>query len=250
MAQNYEDQGSIRRYLLHQLTGEEQQQIEQRLLTEDDVFEELEIAEDELIDDYLRRRLSEVDRKRFEEKFLATPGRQQKMRFSRSLSRYVRTTDSLEKNQIPSSLAFWNTNNLNRVAAAAVAVAIVVAGIFWFSPQPTPPALATFTLTISNSTRGEGPQVTKVTLPPNVEVLRLRLDLPETTSQPTNYRVELLTEKGTTQTLPIAGQDARSVVVDIPAAQLSHTQYALNVSAIKADGTEQRLSGSYYFRVE
>lgn len=250
MAWNHDDQNTIRRYLLRELDQDQQQRIEQRLLTEDDLFEELEIAEDELIDEYLNEKLSEDERERFEQNFLATPERQQKMRFSRSLNRYLRTIESQEKATSPFGWHFWSTQNWALPAAAAIAVIVIAAGLFWLSRQRTPPTIATLTLTISTSTRGEGPQATKVTLPLNAHVLRLRLKLPETSNPARRYRVELLREDGETETLPTIGQDEQSVVVEIPAAQISRGQYALNVYVIKPDGTEERIRGSYLLTVD
>ncbi|HEV7799236.1 MAG TPA: hypothetical protein VGO73_13840, partial [Pyrinomonadaceae bacterium] len=61
MARNHHDKNAVRQYLLRQLSDGDQRTIEQRLLTEDDLFEELEIAEDELIDEYLAEELSEEE---------------------------------------------------------------------------------------------------------------------------------------------------------------------------------------------
>jgi anti-sigma-K factor RskA len=251
MARNHNDRNTIRRYLLKDLSDDQQQAIEKRLLTEDDLLEELGIAEDELIDEYLAEKLSEEERERFEQNFLATPERRQKVQFSRSFSRYVRTIES-QKAALPFWSHFSSTQNWALPATAAVAVIVIVAGIVWFSRQrtPSPPTFVTLTLTISTSNRAEGAPATKVTLPLNADALRLRLKLPETASPATRYRVELLREDGETQTLPIVGYDEQSVVVEIPAAQLSRRQYALNVYVIKPDGTEERIRGSYLLTVD
>lgn len=250
MARNYDDQSLIRRYLLNQLTGEAQRQIEQRLLTGDGFFEELEIAEDELIDGYLSEKLSEDERERFEQYFLATPERQQKVRFSRSFSRYINAPQGPKETQ-PATSAFWSINHRALAAAATVAVIVIVAGILFFSRQRTPPTFATYTLIPSNTTRGEDQQKkTRVKLPLNVEVLRLRLELPVTADPATTYRVVLLDEHRQQQTLSPVGQDSRSVTAEIAAAQLSLGQYALKVYVVRSDRTEQPLTDSYFLTVE
>src|SRR6186997_1232188 len=99
MAQNQVDRTEIRQYLLGTLTPELQQKFEERLLTEAELLEELEIEEDELIDEYLALRLSDDELIRFEEYFHTTPERQQKVRFSRSLNRYSRTLERREREQ-------------------------------------------------------------------------------------------------------------------------------------------------------
>jgi hypothetical protein len=89
MAGNNDERGAVRLYLLGQLTDEQQQQFEQRLILEDQLLEELEIEEDELNDQYLAGQLTDDERRRFEQSFLATPERNQKLSFARALSRYT-----------------------------------------------------------------------------------------------------------------------------------------------------------------
>ena len=82
-------QSAVRRYLLKQLSGEEQSALEARLLTEENLFTEVEIVEDELIDEYLGHELSREEHKRFEEHFLTTPEREGKLRSARAMKRYL-----------------------------------------------------------------------------------------------------------------------------------------------------------------
>ncbi|HEV2915077.1 MAG TPA: CHAT domain-containing protein [Pyrinomonadaceae bacterium] len=90
MKQQFDDQRFIKDYLLGEVSEEDRQrEFEQRLLTEDSFFEELLMAEDELIDDYLSGALSEEEQGRFENHFLSTTERQRKLRFARALRRHV-----------------------------------------------------------------------------------------------------------------------------------------------------------------
>ncbi|MBD0327525.1 MAG: hypothetical protein ICV68_13900, partial [Pyrinomonadaceae bacterium] len=52
-----------------------------RLLTEDEFFDELLLGEEELTVDYVNDELTAADRLKFEQHFLSTPERQQKLRF-------------------------------------------------------------------------------------------------------------------------------------------------------------------------
>lgn len=83
------DKNSLRQYLLGTLDEKEQLALEQRLLLDDEEFEQLLIAEDELTDAYARAALSPPDQERFEQHFLATPERQQKLRFAQAWRRYL-----------------------------------------------------------------------------------------------------------------------------------------------------------------
>jgi methionine-rich copper-binding protein CopC len=252
-----DDQNTIRRYLLGQLTDDWQQQVEERLLTEDDLFEESEIVEDELIDEYLAKKLSDAERDRFEQYFLATPERHQSLRFARVLNRYVMTHPGPKPIRPDLFLwRFWPSQRLVFRLATAVAVVAIIAGALWLSPRPLrplttqPQTLAALTLTISAANRAAGDQAPKVSLPLNADALRIALRLPDSSAPAVRYRVELVNDNGETKSLAIAEQDAQSVSVVIPAAQLARGSYALKLFAIKADGTEERISGSYFFSVE
>ena len=70
MARQHQEQNSVKRYLLKQLSVAEQQEIELRLLSDDSFSAELDIAEDELIDEYLAEELSRDERVKFEQNFL------------------------------------------------------------------------------------------------------------------------------------------------------------------------------------
>ncbi|HZS05678.1 MAG TPA: hypothetical protein VFD58_12640 [Blastocatellia bacterium] len=87
-----EDQ--IRRYLLGGLGEKEMAQLEKNMLADDDFFEQILIAENELIDDYVRGGLSSHDRESFGSHFLSSSERRQKLKFAESLYRHLdRATD-------------------------------------------------------------------------------------------------------------------------------------------------------------
>jgi anti-sigma factor RsiW len=95
--QDIEDQRSLKQYLLGQLSQEEQRQLEVRLLNDQQFLVELLMAEDELIDEYLDGSLSEQDREKFEQHFLATTERREKLTFAKALRRYVTEARDREK---------------------------------------------------------------------------------------------------------------------------------------------------------
>lgn len=100
MSSNSDVQITIRHYLLGQLDGDAREVFEKRLLTDDDLFDELLAIEDELIDEYLVGAMGEDERASFEKKFLMTPERHQKMRFARALRKYSTTHPLEEPSQI------------------------------------------------------------------------------------------------------------------------------------------------------
>ncbi len=92
MTPNPEVQDRLRRYLLGQLDDLTREEIETDLLAKDQVFEELLIAEDEVIDDYLSGDLSPSDRAAFQEHFLSTAERHDQLRFSRAFHKLLSRT--------------------------------------------------------------------------------------------------------------------------------------------------------------
>lgn len=79
----------LRRYLLGISDVEAQQSIEERLLGQSDELERIEALEDELIDEYVFGRLTPAEGANFEQHFLCTQERRQKLTLSRSLRRYA-----------------------------------------------------------------------------------------------------------------------------------------------------------------
>ena len=85
------DKKLLRRYLLGEAAAEEQSTIEQRLLTDQDCFNELLKVEEELIDEYVGGELEDPEKKDFELHFVANPERRDSVEFARTLNRYLST---------------------------------------------------------------------------------------------------------------------------------------------------------------
>ncbi|HEX3560755.1 MAG TPA: hypothetical protein VHU19_16240 [Pyrinomonadaceae bacterium] len=250
-----QDNKELRQYLLGDLTQPAQQRVEQRLLTEDDFFEEMLLGEEELIDDYVGGNLSVEDRLKFERHFLSTPERHRQLRFARAFRRYA--ASSLAPPPQPTWAerfrAFWNSWTWALRPAVAVAMIAVISAALWLVIPPTSPpqTFQTIILTAGLSSRAEGAQASKVKLPLNADALRITLMLPDSAPPAASYRVELMNGSVGTSPLEVAGRDAQSVSVVIPAAQLARGQYALRLFATDPDGTEHRVSADVYlFNVE
>lgn len=159
MRQNVIDEEDIKRYLLGELDEEKQQLLEKHLLTDEKFFEQLLIVEDELVDEYLRGKLSAHERQQFVAHFLSTPERHQKLRFARALGKYI-TTATAEKPRAqadhvqppitrrPSLLAFWRARKPIMGFSLAVALLLILFGSSWWiikvsSPQHQPDKVRT-----------------------------------------------------------------------------------------------------------
>ena len=255
MALNNSDQQRIRRYLLGQLNDEEQQKIEHRLMTENDLFEELELSKDEIVEEYCAGELTTKERDWLEQHFLASPEGKQRKKFAVALRRIRPASPkrlSLFERFQTRLQDLWRGQPWQVVAIASAAVVLVVGGIVLRmtigGPQSTSATFLPLTLPNSSAVRSEETQTpTKVSLPLKVDELRITLVLPESSPLASGYRVEAVDG---INTLSIAGSDSNSVSVIIPAAQLRRGQYALRLYAIKSDGPEERVRGLYFFNVE
>jgi hypothetical protein len=108
MSYDTAEEKQLCQYLLGKLAADEQRQIEEQLMTRDDLFQQLHVLEDELIDGYLRETLSEKDREAFEKHFLSSPERHQKVEFAQALRSYVAVAnDAAEK--VTSKPSPWQT---------------------------------------------------------------------------------------------------------------------------------------------
>jgi hypothetical protein len=99
MSVKLENELRLRSYLLGDLNSDEQQHIEQNLLTDSAAFDELGCAETDLIDDCLEGMLSDREKERFENFFCVAPERRQQVRFAQALKRYIAEQKNIEKSQ-------------------------------------------------------------------------------------------------------------------------------------------------------
>jgi len=251
----------ITAYLLGELPDEESERFEEECFVSESWPEEINLAEEDLIDAYLRRELVPEQHQHFEQNYLTTEARRKRVAAAAALLTYVDTfravkapaAQSFKPSWIERFTAFWGHQNWALRAGLTVGVIVVLIGALWLSrPRTAPPkGLATLTLTMTaESRRDEGTRPQRVSLLPETGVLRISLKLPEESAQSPRYRVEMVTVEGETSSPEVVGQDGASLFVEVPAAQLMRSQYALKLFAINSDGTERRISGSYFFIVE
>jgi hypothetical protein len=247
-------------YLLGQMSGEEAEQFEDECLAQKRWPSQVGLVEDDLIDAYLQDELPPEQRALFERNYLTTQARQERVKVVAALSRQVCQRESVER---PVAVrggetwagrlkAFLGGPHWGLRAASAVAALVIVVGVAWlYLARPrTPRAVATLRLTSSVINRSESTQATTLKLPADADALRVFLVLPERATRASRYRAELDNEDGETVQLAVEGQDAESVAVLIPASRLARGRYAMTLFAVRDDGTEQPVHGSYIFAVE
>lgn len=242
------DQETVRRYLLGQLAEGEEQELEKRLLGDDDFAEELEVTTDELVQAYLAKELTRDESTWFEQHYLASPDGRRSYRFASALEKYisrnpVKTPDQTLSERIA---AFWHSQAWFLRSAAAAAVVVVIVGIFWVMRPP--PSVANLTLSPSAITRSAGGDLTKIRF--NEDVLRVRLLLPASASSSDRYSAELKNSNERSTTLQMVASDSQSVTFEIPRSLIPPGLHAIAVSAIRPDNSTERIPGTFQFIVE
>lgn len=126
-------------YLLGELSEQERNSLEERYFSDVQVFNELSRVENELIDDYVRGRLSAVQRRRFEQVYLGNSVRRQRVKFAEAL---LTKADQASKNSVesPNGVIWWQnlftpltTNRLTAGFAVAALSLLVICCIWLFS---------------------------------------------------------------------------------------------------------------------
>lgn len=86
MATDLNNETLIARYLLGELSEEQQVEIEDRAFEDKDYLASITAVENDLIDDYVRNELSGAERQQFEKRFLASAERRKRVEFARALA--------------------------------------------------------------------------------------------------------------------------------------------------------------------
>jgi anti-sigma factor RsiW len=274
------------KYLLGDLTEEEQAAVEDRAFADAEYLGELRAAESDLIDSYVRGELPRSDRQRFESRFLTSPARRNKVEFARALATVAAESKQDEAPRATRSgwLMGWSPA---LQFAGALALLICVAGGAWLVLQnagmrsrvttleaqhreseqrekilrsqleaqqtrstPGQPVFALLMLAPGLS-RAEN-RVEQLVLSPGAQIARIEIQLEPRDDYP-RFRAELRTRGGeelmTRNSLRRQQSGAAySVTLEIPASTLAAGEYEIALKAVP-DKQPERDIGYYYFRV-
>lgn len=139
MAAEPNNERMIALYLLGELPEGQQVQIEDRAFQDKDYLANITAVENDLIDEYVRNELSETDRRKFEDRFLASAERRKRVEFARALTRIAPEYAFKEKTALAPQAVSWRESleaffrSLNPVAKFAMAalILLVVVGGAW-----------------------------------------------------------------------------------------------------------------------
>ena len=271
MGLQVEEQDILRRYLLGELPAESQRSLEERLMTDGELYDELLMAEDELVDQYLAGALSGPVREAFERRFLAIPECRQKLSFASALRKQIAAAEQpqpeAEKSAPPPPvrtsplhILFQPGRPAVSWALAAVILLTVTAGAFlivraWRGRDAgrTEIAARVYTAELKpGAVRRSGEEMRRLAPPENVNVVRLNLESPSGDGR--GYRAILLADDGRTL-LSRDNLEARAeggalyVPFDVPAELLTRGDYRVKLSRLAADGATPEDLASYSFRV-
>lgn len=228
----------LRRYLLGSLTEPEQVQVEEEIFTDDANLILVDDMEDELIIDYLSQQLSGEERRQFEEHFLDSPRRRERLEVTRLLLQ-----------PRPRMAVSWMR------AAAAV---VLVAGLGWMIYRDAErgrtiaslekeietlrrPQIEVIPFLLrSGSTRDPG-RPAWLRVPPGERLIRLDLERPATAGF-SRFRIRVETVDGK-QVWSEEGPAA-----SIPSSLLPPNDYVLTLLGAGAGGVFEEMA-DYSFRV-
>jgi len=228
----------LRLWLLGLLSEQESRSFEERLITDSELYEEVFIVEEELIDDYIADRLSADERKAFESYFMNSPERQEQFRIANALRVYIGDAKATEP--VTEVKRRWPFAAMSLAAAA-----VVIAALVWIWPGSTGKSYNAV-LTPGGPTREGGIAQQQITIPPDTDTLDLDLKLTRNDFQ--KYRATLLnSDGGTIQTTDnLTGPTLR---FSVKTQQTPPGEYRLKVDGINAAGTSES-ADSYRFSVK
>jgi len=257
------DKQEIRSYLLGDLDDDRKTQLEERILSAPETYEEVLLVEEELIDQYVAGGLSELERQQFETHFLITAERQKNLRFGKLLKRYVNSHSfpvaqqnmpHVEKGA-PAQKSFNRsmlpaTGRPVMVFGLAGVVLLGVALLCWLGYRRPPSRLAqrrAEPVVVVTLAPAAAP---RVNVPPKGYDLKLELELANPSFR--NYKSELFRENKSVQTrgeLRVEPKGEQYIVpVTITGEMLSPGHYELKLSGVSESGANEFID-KYSFRV-
>ena len=245
----------LRQYLLGSLPESQQQRVEQRLLTDSKFFEELMANEDELIDQYLSKRLSERERRQFEAHFSLSKDHQQKIQFGHVLRTYLqsRFEPRVERSVSKPLFGSFQHQHSALVFALILIVCFGALGLAWLifkrQVQTTPGSYAAVVTLVPGSVRSEG-ALQRVKQAPENSAVQFKLELG--TSEYPQYKVVLFREdQFLTSFEHLNAQNEAGhfiVTMTVDSGILKPGDYQVRVDGISGNG-QNEFKDQYRFRV-
>lgn len=257
----------LRQYLLGGLASDEQLRLEEQLLIDDEYFEELHVVEDELIDEYVYGSLPTPERKRFEQFFLSTIERQQKVSFAKALKRYATAPVQVEqpvtvdqsprptflKRIFPVSLRSQHPGLGYAIAAALIIIVSFSSWLLikslWQEGQVIGTG-TTLSVALAPGTVRSAGEIKRVTVPANTSTLELYLQLATDAYQ--SYRAVVQTDEGievyeVSELKPEDSGAGKAVILRLSVRLVTSGDYRIKLNGLTDSGLVD--AGSYSVRL-
>ena len=130
------------RYLLGDLPDAEQAALGEEIFADDETFEQVWAAENELVDQYVRGRLAPAEKELFESHYLASPVHRERVAFARTLLRETDAARGKATYESATTVPWWQSflltlsGNPRRWIAIAALLALVAGGA-WLAIERT-----------------------------------------------------------------------------------------------------------------
>jgi hypothetical protein len=242
---------TMKSYLLGSLNDSRRGQLEERLLSDGELFEELLISEDELVDQYVAGRLTDREKRQFELHFLITDDRQRKFQFGRTFNKYLEVNDNSKSaaadarhpEPFPNQPAFWS---IRRPIIAFSVVALLCFGIlaaYWIVARREAGSVGAIHVValVPGGARSPGVGLPRIQIPEGTTTLEIHLAVPELKFD--KYMAELrshqtgVSEVQSVKTHEDSGK--KSVIFQIRTDVLPVDDYQLKLNGIDAKGDRE-----------
>src|SRR6185369_1812992 len=244
----------VRQYLLGNLSESARERLERRVIDETGVNDEVQAKEDELIDQYLAGKLNAEERKRFESFFLLPKERQQKLRFGRTLRKYLDSLSSVKEDQETGKSRFsWLKPQPVLISSLLVICLSVLGALWWVNHRRVTTGLNGQTLAITldpGSSRANDGRTKRIEVPAGYGSVEVQLEMGS--NEYRLYEVELLRERqlrNTYKSLQAQNKNGRLVLVlVIPAQLLEPGDYTFRLGGTTNSG-QTEYKDQYQLRV-
>lgn len=249
---------TIKSYLLGSLEQARKTQLEERLLNDAELFEELLVAEDELVDQYIAGRLSGDDRERFESHFVVTPDRVRKIEFGRAFYKYLALNDTagtasaVQVKPSKNQFSFWQVRRPLIAFSLLAVVGFAILAVYWatFHKEGAGSHSSHVITLAAGATRSLGSRFPRETIPADASTIELRLVVTEIRHR--TYKADIQSE--TTRITDLTSSQTReengekSVVFSVTANRLPPDDYQVKLSGTD-DAGQTEFIDSYVFGI-
>jgi hypothetical protein len=274
MIDSTEERLKIRMYLLGQLNDPDCERIEEQFLTNQTYREEVLIVEEDLVDEYITRKMSAKDVAQFDSFYLSTPQKREKLLIANAVDSYYKNASAQRVRNVGAHTSFqpaWRRISRPTAYAAVAILVLFISVIGWWFLSTRPPETlfgnyqaelqrindrtsavrADYSVAVPPNVIRQGTESTIAVLPKNASVVELLLILPDITYDKylaivhATGRAGEYTFNDLVLTTTVSG---KSLSIKFPANALDRDSYFVEVKGIKQGSAEN--VADYSFEVK